>query len=211
MTPLEEEIRGLIEQDGPISVATYMSLCLSHPSHGYYTTGHPVGGRASAERQGGDFITAPEVSQMFGELIGVWCMEIWLALGKPSRFNLVEVGPGRGTLMKDLLRAATAMPDFFNAAQVHLVEISPTLAEQQARTLQDSQKKLTWLPTIGALPDSPSIIIGNELLDALPFHQWIKTDDGWTERAVGLVENELAFVTRPGKINETILDRKSVV
>ena len=200
-SPLELEIRSRIELDGPLSIPDYMALCLAHPEHGYYTTGRPVGGRASSEREGGDFITAPEVSQMFGELVGVWCMEVWQALGRPNPFKLVEMGPGRGTLMKDLLRAARAMPGFLNAADVTLVEISPTLAEQQSLTLSDQPVSLTWIRDINALPEAPTILIANELLDALPFRQWVKFGDEWHERAVGLREGKLTFTTRPSKID----------
>ena len=196
MSPLSLEIRSLIEQEGPISIADYMALCLAHPVHGYYTTSHPVGGRASASRSGGDFITAPEVSQMFGELIGVWCMEVWQALGSPSPFNLVEVGPGRGTLMRDLLRASRALPDFLDAAQIHLIEISPTLAEQQSLTLNEQNAQITWLRDLSALPDLPTIAIGNEFLDALPFHQWMKSGEKWHQRAVGIEQQKLCFTTR---------------
>ena len=181
MNPLEVEIRGRIESEGPLSIADYMTLCLTHPEHGYYTTGHPVGGRASGNRSGGDFITAPEVSQMFGEIIGVWCMEVWQALGEPNPFSLVELGPGRGTLMRDLLRVAKALPGFVPAADIHLVEISPTLAEQQSLLL--SQSQITWISDISALPEQPTIIIGNEFLDALPFRQWVKVGERWHERA----------------------------
>lgn len=180
-------------------MAEYMVLCLTHPEHGYYTTGHPVGGRASAARQSGDFITAPEVSQMFGELIGVWCMEMWQALGSPRHFNLVEIGPGRGTLMRDLLRICGALPGFKQAARVHLVEVSPTLSELQSQMLS-SAANITWIRDIDDLPDQPSIIIANELLDALPFRQWCKYDGQWLERAVGLVEDKLGYVLRPNRL-----------
>lgn len=195
--PQTEIIARRIEQDGPISIADYMLACLAHPQYGYYTSGLPVGGRGSADRTGGDFITAPEVSQMFGELIGVWCMEVWVALGKPDPFTLAEFGPGRGTLMKDLLRAARAMPDFLSAARVVLVEISPTLAEQQALTLSDHGGMITWAGSIDGLPERPTIAVGNEFLDALPFHQWVKTVDGWMERGIGLRDGKLAYVLLP--------------
>ncbi len=205
MNPLELEIRALIEQDGPLSIADYMALCLAHPQHGYYTTGHPVGGRASANRTGGDFITAPEVSQIFGEMIAVWCMEMWQKLGSPPSFNLVETGPGRGTLMKDLLRVSRALPDFLKAAEVYLVEISPTLSEQQSLTLSDSDLPVTWVRDVQTIPQRPTILIANELLDALPFHQWVKTDQGWREKAVGLKDGALVFTTRPATLAPTSL------
>jgi len=205
MTPLEQEIRSLIEQDGPLSIATYMSLCLTHPEHGYYTSGSPIGGRASPDRTGGDFITAPEVSQMFGELIGVWCMEMWKRLGTPSSFNLVEVGPGRGTLMSDLLRAAKSLPKFYNAAHVQLVEISPTLRKRQKQALENCGKQISWLTEFNDSSNLPTIVIGNELLDTLPFRQWVKTENDWQERCIGLIEDKLAFVPHPAKLDLKIL------
>ena len=205
MTPLEVEIRQRIESEGPLSIADFMALCLTHPTHGYYTTGHPVGGRASASREGGDFITAPEISQMFGEMIGVWCMEVWQALGCPKPFTLAEIGPGRGTLMADLLRVAGALPEFAAAADIHLVEISPTLAEQQSLTLSKDAARIKWIRDISALPDQPTIIIANELLDALPFRQWMKIEGRWIERAVGLKDDQLHFVTRPSSLDEAEL------
>ncbi|MEL7272941.1 MAG: SAM-dependent methyltransferase [Pseudomonadota bacterium] len=199
-TPLTPILHRTIAEQGPLPIAEYMMLCLTHPQHGYYTTGSPVGGRASAEREGGDFITAPEISQMFGEMIGVWCMEVWQALGEPAAFSLVEIGPGRGTLMRDLLRVADALPGFKKAAQVHLVEVSPTLAEQQSLLLTPTNTSLRWIGDIDALPDQPAIIIANELLDALPFRQWVKQGEAWHERAVGLGEGKLTFVTRPNTL-----------
>ena len=201
MTPLEAEIRRHIQMHGPMPLADYMTLCLTHPEHGYYTTGSPVGGRASTQRQSGDFITAPEVSQMFGELIGVWCMEMWQALGEPSDFNLVEIGPGRGTLMADLLRISGALPGFKLACHVRLIEVSPSLSEQQSLALSASAN-ITWLRDIDALEARPTIILGNELLDALPFRQWCKNGDDWFERAVGLIDDQLTFVLRPNRLDK---------
>ena len=183
-----------------MGIAEYMAACLTHPEHGYYTTTRPVGGRASARREGGDFITAPEVSQMFGEMVAVWLMEVWQALGAPSPVNLVELGPGRGTLMRDLLRAAQALPAFADALDVHLVEISPTLAEEQSVTLSQAGRSASWVRDVAATPDRPTLVVGNEFLDALPFRQWVKTGDGWHERAVGLDGDRLSFVLRPNRL-----------
>jgi SAM-dependent MidA family methyltransferase len=200
MTPLEEEIRRHITMHGPLPLADYMTLCLTHPELGYYTTGNPVGGRASSQRQAGDFITAPEVSQMFGEMLGVWCMEMWQALGSPAEFNLVEIGPGRGTLMADLLRVSGALPGFKSACNVRLIEVSPTLSEQQSLTLS-SMANVTWLRDIDALERRPTIVLANELLDALPFRQWCKNGEDWFERAVGLIDDQLTFVLRPNRLD----------
>ncbi|NKB53620.1 MAG: class I SAM-dependent methyltransferase [Rhizobiaceae bacterium] len=199
MTPLEQEIRQRIATDGPMPLAEYMVICLTHPEFGYYTTGHPVGGKASGENPAGDFITSPEISQMFGELIGVWCMEAWQALGSPLDFNLVEIGPGRGTLMKDLLQVTQVLPDFVAAKHVHLVEVSPTLRKAQKNILP-TQANIKWIGDIDDLPNRPTLIIANELLDALPFRQWCKHGTDWLERAVGVVEEKLTFVLRPNRL-----------
>jgi hypothetical protein len=144
MTPLEAEIRRIIETDGPISVADYMRLCLGHPQHGYYVTRDPLGAR-------GDFITAPEVSQMFGELIGAWAAAVWRQMGAPRKVRLTELGPGRGTLMADALRAAKAMPEFADALSVHLVETSPVLREAQQAKLG----AVNWHFQIEDVPEGP--------------------------------------------------------
>ena len=137
MTPLEAEIRRIIAIDGPIPVDRYMELCLAHPRHGYYVTRDPFGAR-------GDFITAPEVSQMFGELIGAWAAAVWRQMGSPARVQLIELGPGRGTLMADALRAAQALPEFHAALSVHLVEISPALRAAQEKTLANADVPIAW-------------------------------------------------------------------
>lgn len=204
MTALEQDIRHRIATEGPLTIADYMVLCLTHPQHGYYTTGLPLGGTSPKQDTNGDFITAPEISQMFGELVGVWCMQTWQAMGCPDAFNLVEIGPGRGTLMKDLLRASSAMPDFQQAMHLHLIEISPTLIDQQKQTLP-SDHSATWLKDIDELPQRASIIVANELLDALPFRQWCRWEDRWHERAIGVVDDALQFVLRPNRLQEEAL------
>jgi NADH dehydrogenase [ubiquinone] 1 alpha subcomplex assembly factor 7 len=186
MTPLEAEIRRIIESDGPISVADYMRLCLGHPQHGYYVTRDPFGTQ-------GDFITAPEVSQMFGELIGAWAAAVWQQMGAPREVSLVELGPGRGTLMADALRAAKAMPEFADALSVHLVETSPVLREAQQAKLG----ALNWHVQIEDVPEGPCIAIANEFVDALPVDQLVKDRDGWHMRMVGVVDDRLAFVVSP--------------
>ena len=133
---LEARIKRLIAMDGPMSVAEYMHICMSDPKAGYYATQNPLG-------KSGDFLTAPEISQMFGELIGVWAIKAWETLDKPERFNLVELGPGRGTLMSDLLRAVKIAPEFSSAAQVQMIEASKQLSEQQQAKLA-SHDNITW-------------------------------------------------------------------
>ncbi len=188
---LGERIRRQIEGDGPISVADYMALCLCDPLQGYYTTATPFG-------RTGDFITAPEISQIFGELIGVWCVAMWRNIGAPKKFNLVEMGPGRGTLMADLLRAAAIDKGFGEAGEVRLIEISEQLRQQQRQLLAASNIKVSWADSLDDIDDVPSIFIGNEFLDALPFHQYVKSGEMWLERMVGLVDGEPAFVTGSG-------------
>jgi SAM-dependent MidA family methyltransferase len=191
MTPLEAEIRRMIAVDGPISVATFMALCLGHPAHGYYTTRDPFG-------RAGDFITAPEISQMFGELIGLWAAAVWQTMGTPARLALVELGPGRGTLMADALRAVRVVPAFAAALDVHLVETSPVLQRRQQETLGGIDIPLAWHRDLADIPDFPLIIIANEFFDALPVHQAVKTPSGWHERMVGIgPDGRLAFALHP--------------
>jgi SAM-dependent MidA family methyltransferase len=160
---------------------------LAHPKYGYYRSQRPIG-------REGDFITAPEIHQMFGELIGLWSAEVWQALGAPEVLRLVELGPGRGTLMSDILRVARVVPRFQAALDVHLVEISDTLAEMQRQKLQSFSSPLTWHRGIDALPAGPTIVIANEFFDALPIRHYVRTTRGWNERLVGLDANgRLAF------------------
>jgi SAM-dependent MidA family methyltransferase len=193
MNSFEKEIRALIEAEGPMPVSRYMALCLSDPRHGYYTTRDPLGAA-------GDFTTAPEISQMFGELIGLWCAEVWREMGAPAKFCLVELGPGRGTLMKDLLRAAKVVADFVTAAEVHLVEASPVLAARQKETLASSGADISWHTYVGTLPEAPLIAVANEFVDALPIDQFVKTKDGWRERRVGIAGGKLAFGLHPAPV-----------
>jgi len=193
MTPLEREIRHIIETEGPMTVSDYMQLCLTHPRHGYYMTRDPLGAA-------GDFTTAPEVSQMFGELIGAWAAAVWRQMGSPARVNFVELGPGRGTLMADALRAARSVPDFRAALSVHLVEISPALREAQKQTLA-SEASVNWHEAIDGIPDGPAIVVANEFIDALPIHQFVKDFDGWHLRVVGIIGGRLDFVVVPGPMS----------
>ncbi len=191
-TPLAVRLARLIEATGPLTVAQYMAACLSDPEHGYYQHRDPLG-------RAGDFITAPEISQLFGELIGVWCVATWQAMGEPASFTLAELGPGRGTLMADLLRAAGIRPGFATAARVHLVETSPRLRAIQAETLARTGAAPIWHDTVGDLPGGPVILIANEFFDALPIRQFVRTDGGWAERVVGLgADRALAFGLMPG-------------
>jgi NADH dehydrogenase [ubiquinone] 1 alpha subcomplex assembly factor 7 len=174
---LAQEIAAMIAVDGPISVERFMTLALQHPRYGYYRTKLPIGAA-------GDFITAPEIHQMFGELIGLWAVEVWHQIGEPAPFRLIELGPGRGTLMADMLRAALLRPTFLQAADIHLVEASEALINVQRASLGGTPA--TWHPSIDALPDGPAIIIANEFFDALPIRQYVLTGEGLWERVVGL-------------------------
>ena len=189
--PLEAEIRRRISAAGPMPVAEYMALCLADPEHGYYITRDPLGTR-------GDFITAPEVSQMFGEMIGLWMAAVWKQMGSPENLRIIELGPGRGTLMKDALRAAQIMPAFREAAVLHLVEISPVLEEQQERTLEHLHTPMFWHPSLNDVPKGPAIIVANEFFDALPVNQMVRTLNGWHERQVEIdAAGNLAFNVAP--------------
>ncbi|QIB32769.1 class I SAM-dependent methyltransferase [Ancylobacter pratisalsi] len=189
-TPLAQEIAREIALTGPITVADYMERCLLHPRFGYYTTHEPFGAE-------GDFVTAPEISQIFGELLGLWAADTWMRLGSPPSFVLAELGPGRGTMMADVLRATQGVPGFRDAAHVVLVEASPRLRSRQADTLQ--RFDLSWAPSVDELPAGPLILLANEFFDALPIRQFVRTHEGIAERMVGLSEDgALAFGLRPG-------------
>lgn len=186
MSALAAELTALIATEGPLPVDRFMALALGHPRHGYYMTRDPLGAA-------GDFVTAPEISQVFGELIGVWAAAAWEALGRPERVNLVELGPGRGTLMADMLRATQVLPAFRAALSVHLVETSPVLTARQQETLASAGVSCAWHRDLAAVPAGPTLLVANEFLDALPIRQFVMTTQGWRERVVGLVAGALAF------------------
>ena len=174
---------GLLKQrlavEGAISIAQYMAEALGHPRHGYYATRDPLG-------SAGDFTTAPEISQMFGELIGAWLAETWTALGRPSPVMLVELGPGRGTLMADILRVFRLVPELYAAVTVRLVETSPVLRQRQARTIAEADPAVApvWHDTVAELPPGAALVVANEFFDALPIRQFQRTEAGWRERLV---------------------------
>jgi SAM-dependent MidA family methyltransferase len=189
---LEERLKERISEEGPLTVADYMTACLHDAVDGYYATRPRLGAD-------GDFVTAPMISQMFGEFMGLWAVAVWRGLGAPDRFHLVEVGPGDGTLMDDALRAARLDPAFLQAAELVFVEPSPPLRELQARRLVEAPLQPRWLADLDALGASiPIILIANEVLDCLPARQFVRVGDGWAERRVGLDEaGELAFGLTP--------------
>jgi SAM-dependent MidA family methyltransferase len=201
MTPLADKIRAIIRVNGPISVTDYFALCLADPEHGYYKTRDPFG-------RGGDFVTAPEVSQLFGEMIGIFLVHAWERHLKPKRtIRIAEIGPGRGTMISDILRViARLAPELYDTATVHLIETSPVLAETQAKTLAPHAGKIHWHNGFDELPDGFLLLVGNEFFDAVPIRQFVKTSQGFRERLVGLDGNdELTFAAGVGGVDSSLL------
>jgi NADH dehydrogenase [ubiquinone] 1 alpha subcomplex assembly factor 7 len=194
-TPLAELLARRIRLTGPLTIADFMAEALGHPALGYYRQGERLGAA-------GDFVTAPEISQMFGELIGLWLVDQWTRLGEPAPVRLVELGPGRGTLMADALRAARLRPVFLAALTLHLVESSRSLRAEQAARLgvpQPGGAAPAWHESLAEVPaDGPLLLVANEFFDALPVHQLVRQGGGWRERGVGLdAEGRLCFVLLP--------------
>lgn len=177
MTALGDVLVRRIARSGPMTVGAFMAACLTHPAHGYYIIRDPLG-------RTGDFVTAPEISQMFGELIGAWTVVAWERMGKPTPFFLAELGPGRGTLMADALRAVRRQKNFLSAVRLHLIEASPILRREQEKTLAAYHP--IWLDDLTELPPGPTILIANEFFDALPIEQFVLRADGWHRRLVAL-------------------------
>ncbi len=192
---LKSQLLRQIAVDGPLSIAAYMQTCLLHPEFGYYTTRDPFG-------SAGDFVTAPEVSQMFGELMGLCLAQAWKDQGG-SACVLAELGPGRGTLMADMLRATRGMAGF--APEVHLIEASPALRDIQAQTLEGVTP--VWHDDVTTLPDAPLFFIANEFFDALPIRQFVKQGAGWAERRVGAEEDRLVYGFAPPAPLDMLADR----
>src|SRR5665213_2291557 len=192
---LRERLIAGIAERGPMSVADYMTACLHDPCGGYYATRPRLGAD-------GDFITAPHVSQMFGELLGLWAAEVWDQLGRPARARLVELGPGDGVMMTDILRAARTVPGFLAACEVWLMETSAPLRALQQTAMADTPVR--WIESLDALPtDAPLIVLANEFLDCLPIDQAVLTAEGWMERRVGLDQTgglafQVAGLASPG-------------
>jgi SAM-dependent MidA family methyltransferase len=192
-SPLQLEIKKLIKSSGPMPVWRYMQLCLTHPEHGYYLSRDPLG-------REGDFTTAPEVSQMFGELLGLWTASVWKAIGSPPVLRLVELGPGRGTMMADALRALRVLPPLYQSVSVHMVEINPVLRDKQTATLS-GVRNVAWHDSIDEIPEGPAIILANEYFDVLPIHQAVRRENGWHERVVEIDDTgKLIFGAAPEPI-----------
>ena len=199
MNALERILLDRIRTEGPLTVADYMAHCLLHPTHGYYTTRDPFGAA-------GDFITAPEISQMFGEMLGLCLAQVWLDQGQPAPFTLAELGPGRGTLMADILRVTAKVPGFHAAAHVHLVEASARLRAVQAATLASvwPAARITWHDSPDDLPQRPLYLVANEFFDALPIRQFQRTEDGFAEMVVGSAAGKLTIGLVPAPANPAL-------
>jgi SAM-dependent MidA family methyltransferase len=186
-TPLLEELRAIIWRDGPMPVHEYMRRCVEH----YYARGEVLG-------RAGDFVTAPEISQIFGELIGLWCAVVWQQMGSPARFNLIELGPGRGTMLRDMLRALGVVPQCMVAARVHLIEPSEAMQRAQAETLAGCGVPVGWPGAIDSIEAAPSIVVANEYLDTLPVHQLVRQGGEWRIRCAAVdADGRLRFETGP--------------
>jgi SAM-dependent MidA family methyltransferase len=189
-SPLEAELKRLIALSGPMPVWRYMELCLTHPRYGYYVSRDPLG-------REGDFTTSPEVSQMFGELLGLWAASAWRMMDSPPELRLIEFGPGRGTMMADALRALRVLPPLYQALSIHLVEINPVLRAKQRETLS-AVRNITWHDHLDEIPPGPSVILANEYFDVLPVHQMVKRESGWHERTVEIgPDGALGFGATP--------------
>jgi len=202
-SPLEQEIRRLIGVAGPMPIAEYMRHCLTDPRYGYYIKRDPLGA-------GGDFITAPEISQMFGELVGLWLAAVWREMGAPENVRLIELGPGRATMLIDALRAAKTVPGFHAAVVLHLVEISPALRKVQEQRLEPLGLPMLWHGALEEVPPGPSLIVANEFIDALPVHQAVKQADGWHERVVTIGQDgalTIGAASEPLRHFESMLPR----
>ncbi|MFZ1989263.1 MAG: SAM-dependent methyltransferase [Alphaproteobacteria bacterium] len=176
---LAQHLAKLIEIEGPIPISTFMQVALAHPEHGYYRAHAAIGAE-------GDFITAPEISQLFGEMVGVWVLRSWIDLGMPHAWQLIELGPGRGTLMADIIRALKLRPQALEAAHFHLVETSLPLRELQRKAIGDFTGRAHWHNHLESVSSAPGVIVANEFFDALPIRQFLKLKGVWCERRVAL-------------------------
>lgn len=187
-TPLARKLAGRIAASGPVSLHDFMQACLYDPEHGYYRNRDPFG-------ENGDFITAPEISQIFGELIGLWAGEVWRQMGEPPAVNLIELGPGRGTLMSDAFRALKVLPRFLESASLHLVETSAPLKEAQRAALSGAPVPVSWHEDLREAPGGPAILIANEFFDCLPLRQFAfdAAQKRWRERMVAFEDGAFRF------------------
>ena len=204
-TALTEKIKSLILAGGPMSVTDYFALCLADPQHGYYKTRNPFG-------RAGDFVTAPEISQLFGEMVGIFLVVAWQRHGEPLDARIVEIGPGRGTMMADMLRViARLAPRLYETASIHLVETSPALQEVQRQTLSAHGDRIAWHSSFDEVPEGFTLIAANELFDAIPIRQFVKTPTGFRERMVGLdADGELCFAAGVATLDPALLPPRQI-
>jgi SAM-dependent MidA family methyltransferase len=174
---LAARLSARIAKDGPLTVEEFMQACLSDAAAGVYASRQPIGGK-------GDFITSPEISQIFGELVGLWAVAAWQSMGEPSRVTIAELGPGRGTLMADASRAWCGVPKFLDSISVALIETGPVMVEAQRKTLKDAGVPLRWHAALDTVPEGPLIVLANEFVDALPIRQFIRRGEAWRERLI---------------------------
>ncbi len=198
MNALETLIRNDIKTNGSLPFSRFMERCLFHEACGYYNTHDPLR----------DFATAPEISQLFGEMIALWCIDCWIKLGSPQPFTLLECGPGRGTLMADILRTTVLVPEFLNAATLVMLEKSPLLKQKQQETLK--AHPVTWIETLAHLPDQKTIMVCNEFFDAFPVQPFVKTAKGWGERAVNCMKEGFAYTVLAPEQPKQVLFNDSV-
>ncbi|HTW52396.1 MAG TPA: SAM-dependent methyltransferase [Stellaceae bacterium] len=195
-----------IHAHGPMTIAAFMAMALHDPKAGYYARRQPLGAS-------GDFVTAPEISQIFGELIGLWCADLWQHMGSPDPVIVAELGPGRGVLIADFLRAVSGIAGFRPAMRLYLVEASPMLRAEQQRRLDGAGA--VWLDDVAGLPDGPLLLVANEFLDALPIRQLVRGPAHWAERLVGVdADGRLCFAKGPESPMLSVLvpaDRRDVV
>jgi NADH dehydrogenase [ubiquinone] 1 alpha subcomplex assembly factor 7 len=191
VNPLAERIARMIRMTGPLPVSAFMTLALHDPQSGFYATREAIGAR-------GAFTTAPEISQIFAELLGLWCAQLWQDQGCAKNVRLVELGPGRGTLIGDALRALRSVPAFLDSLDIVLVEASPVMEEIQRAHLCDARVPVHWTNQwSGIAQDRPLFLLANEFLDALPVRQFVMTERGWCERVIATSEDALAFALSP--------------
>jgi SAM-dependent MidA family methyltransferase len=195
---LAARLHARIARDGPLTVEAYMQACLSDAASGAYASRQPIGAA-------GDFTTAPEISQIFGELLGLWAVALWQSMGEPSRVTVAELGPGRGTLMADALRAWRGMPKFLDRVSLALIETSPVMAEAQRNALKDARVAVSWHATLDELSEGPLIVLANEFIDALPIRQFVRRGGTWRERMVTSDKGRFAFVDGEADISDVLL------
>lgn len=182
----QSPLYDLCQNLGPMAVDDFFRLCMYHPEMGYYQQKIPMGAQ-------GDYVTAPEISQVFGELIGLWCMDVWQKLQQPKNIALVELGPGKGSMMADLLKVASLMPDFKEAIEIHLLEASLPLRHIQQHRL--ASHKITWHEDLTTLPSLPTLFLANEFFDALPHKQYETRNSQWYERLIVCENQNLIWTT----------------